>query len=78
MNVIESKSVPKSHSKVNKSVCKPVAASSNLTVSQGGGGGGLTYKKNCQIYKLCVMIDLFKSKLGIAQKELSGLNKKRY
>ena len=35
LNVIESKSVPKSHSKVKKSVCKPVAASSNLTVSQG-------------------------------------------
>ena len=35
LNVIESKSVPKSHSKVKKSVCKPVAASSNLTVPQG-------------------------------------------
>ena len=35
LNVIESKSVPKSRSKVKKSVCKPVAASSNLTVSQG-------------------------------------------
>ena len=33
LNVIESKSVHKSHSKVKKSVCKPVAASSNLTVS---------------------------------------------
>ena len=35
LNVIESKSVQKSRSKVKKYVCKPVAASSNLTVSQG-------------------------------------------
>ena len=35
LNVIESKSVHKSHSKVRKSVCKPVAASSNLIVPQG-------------------------------------------
>ena len=35
LNVIESKFVHKSRSKVKKSVCKPVAASSNLTVSQG-------------------------------------------
>ena len=34
-NVIESKSVSKSRSKVKKSVCKPLAATSNLTVSQG-------------------------------------------
>ena len=35
LNVIESKCVPKSRSRVKKSVCKPIAASSNLTVSQG-------------------------------------------
>ena len=35
LNVIESKSVPKYRSKVKKSVCKPVAVSSNPTVSQG-------------------------------------------
>ena len=37
LNVIESKSVPKSSSKVKKSVCKPVAVSLNLTVPPGGG-----------------------------------------
>ena len=35
LDVTESKSVQKSRSKVKKSVCKHVAASSNLTVSQG-------------------------------------------
>ena len=35
LNVIENKSVHKSCSKVKRSVCKPVAASSNLTVPQG-------------------------------------------
>ena len=35
LNVIETKSVQKSRSKVKKSVCKPVIMSSNLTVSQG-------------------------------------------
>ena len=35
LNAIESSSVHKSHSKVKKSVCKPVATSSNLTASQG-------------------------------------------
>ena len=38
LNVIKSKSVPNSRSKVKKSVCKPVAASSNLIVPPGEGG----------------------------------------
>ena len=35
LNVIESNSVHRSRPKVKKSVCKPVAASSNLTASHG-------------------------------------------
>ena len=35
LNFLESNSVPRSRSKVKKSVCKPVAASSNLIASQG-------------------------------------------
>ena len=38
LNVIESKSLPKSCSKVRKSVCKPVAVRSNFTVTQGRSG----------------------------------------
>ena len=72
LNVIESKSVQKSRSKVKKSVCKPVAVSSNLTVSW----GRLICKKNCQIYNLCVMIDLFKSKLRTVSKNYLALIKR--
>ena len=72
LNVIETKSVQKSRSKVKKSVCKPVVMSS-ISLSP---RGRLICKKNCQIYNLCVMIDLFKSKVRTVSKNYRVLIKK--
>ena len=72
INVIESQSVHKSRSKVKKSVCKPVAASSNLTVSQGE--ADLQEKlPNLQTMRHDRFIQ---EQVENRLKELSGLNKK--
>ena len=72
LNVIESKSVPKSLSRVKKSVCKPIAASSNLTVSQGE--ADLQEKlTNLQTMRHGRIIQ---EQVENHLKELSGLNKK--
>ena len=72
LNVIECKSVPKSRSKVKKSVRKPVAASSNLTVSQGE--ANLQEKSpNLQTMRHDRFIQ---KQVENCPKELSGLNKK--
>ena len=72
LNVIESKTVPKSHSRAKKSVCKPIAASSNLTVSQGE--ADLQEKlRNLQTMRHDRFIQ---EQVEDRLKELSGLNKK--
>ena len=72
LNVIESKSVPKSRSRAKKSVCKPIAASSNLTVSQGE--ADLQAKlPNLQTMQHDRFIQ---EQVEDRLKELSGLNKK--
>ena len=72
LNVIESKSVHKSRSKVKKSVCKPVAACSNLTVSQGEAD---LQEKLPKLQTMCH--DRFiQEQVENRLKELSGLNKK--
>ena len=72
LNVIESKSVHKSRSKVKKPVCKPVTASSNLTVPQGE--AHLQEKlPNLQTLRHDRFIQ---EQVDNRLKELSGLNKK--
>ena len=74
LNVTECKSVPKSRSKVKESVHKPVAACSNLTVSQGE--ANLQEKlPNLQTMRHDRFIQ---EQVENCPKELSGLNKKRY
>ena len=72
LNVIKSKSAPKSSSKVKKSVCKPVAVSLNLTVPQGE--ANLQEKlPNLQTMRHDRFIQ---EQVENSLKELSGLNKK--
>ena len=72
LNVIESKSVHKSRSKVKKSVCKPVAASSNLNVPHGE--AHLQEKlPNLQTLRHDRFIQ---EQVDNRLKDLSGLNKK--
>ena len=72
LNVIESKSVPKSRSKVKKSVCKPVAASSNLTVAQ----GEADLHENLPNLQTMRHDRFIQEQVENRLKELSGLNKK--
>ena len=71
INVMESNSVSRSRPKVKKSVCKPAAASSNLTASHGEND----LQKICQTYIQCAMIGSFKSKSRIASESYLALIK---
>ena len=72
LNVIESKSVHKCHSKVRKSVCKPVAASSNLTVPQ----GEAHLQEKLSNFQTMRHHRFIQEQVENRLKELSGLNKK--
>ena len=72
MNVIESKSVHKSRPKVKKSVCKPVAASSNLTVSQ----GEAHLRENLPNIQTMLHDRFILEQVQNRLKEMSGLTKK--
>ena len=72
LNVIESKSVQKSRSKVKKSVFKPVAASSNLTVPQ----GEAHLPENLPNLQTMRHDRFIQEQVENCLKELSGLNKK--
>ena len=71
-NVIESKSVSKSRSKVKKSVCKPLAATSNLTVSQ----GEANLQENLPNLQTMHHDRFIQEQVENHLKKLSGLNKK--
>ena len=72
LNVIESKSVPKSRSRVKKFVCKPIAASSNLTVSQ----GEADLQEKFPNLQTMLHDRIIQEQVENRLKELSGLNKK--
>ena len=71
LNVIESKSVVKSCSKVKKSVCKPEAASSNLIASQ----GEADLQENLTNLQTIHHERFIQEQVENCLKELSGLNK---
>ena len=72
LNVIESKSVLKSRSRAKKSVCKPIAASSNLTVSQ----GEADLQEKLPNLQTMQHDRIIQEKVENRLKELPGLNKK--
>ena len=72
LNVIESKSVPKSHPKVKKSVCKHVTASSNLTVPH----GEANLQEKMPNFQTMRHDRFIQEQFENCLKELSGLNKK--
>ena len=72
LNVTESNSVPRSRPKVKKSVCKHVAASSNLIASQ----GEVDFQENLPNLHTIRHDRYIQEQVENRLKELSGLNKK--